>query len=100
ATPVLCILSLRDALPICGLGGAPGGIGGAPAGLGGAPGGFGGAPSGFGGAPAAFAGASSGSRSSGISPKTMVILGVVGFVVLARSEEHTSELQSRENLVC
>ncbi len=66
-----------------GLGGAPGGIGGAPAGLGGAPGGFGGAPSGFGGAPAAFAGASSGSRSSGISPKTMVILGVVGFVVLA-----------------
>src|SRR5690606_39992040 len=35
-----------------------------------------------------------------LAPETARSVGVEGGVVVARSEEHTSELQSRENLVC
>src|SRR3712207_8569349 len=35
-----------------------------------------------------------------VRPALLLLLGAVGLVLLIRSEEHTSELQSRQYLVC
>src|SRR5207302_10766119 len=39
-------------------------------------------------------------QTDSLRPQVLALMLAAGFILLIRSEEHTSELQSRENLVC
>src|SRR5690606_41619600 len=96
AAPQLSALSLHDALPISA---EPGGAGQVAARAAAAPGAHDPRPAGASVAPAPerSAGALAPARRLGPAPDRR---GPAGGRRAARSEEHTSELQSRENLVC
>src|SRR5690606_41731204 len=78
ATSEIYTLSLHDALPIFGAGADGAGVGG----------------------PHAGGRADRGQQRHGLPGRLGDHLGIAAAEAQARSEEHTSELQSRENLVC